>query len=160
MTTAFKPLTLPPGVVATATKKMSSTNYAEVNMVRWVEGQLAPIGGQTKYNFSFASRCKAIHGFYDLSEVYHIAYLCETNLYVDTGGVLLDITPLDGRAAVRPTQGGYGDGLYLPAMGSIPIPTPIPTSFTARRAKSARIRRSIACPTPIACQISAQSSSP
>ena len=34
----------------------------------------------------FASRCKAIHGWYDLNGLYHIAYLCEANLYVDIGG--------------------------------------------------------------------------
>ena len=92
---------------------MQSTNYSEVNMVRWVEGQLAPIGGQAKYNYSFASRCKKIHGWYDISQTYHVAYLCESHLYVDTGGALLDITPADGIVApTPPTQGGYGDGLY------------------------------------------------
>ena len=35
--------------------------------------------------YQFASRCKKIHGFFDLTGQYHIAYLCETNLYVDTG---------------------------------------------------------------------------
>ena len=45
MSTAFKPLTIPPGVVAAATKKMASTNYAEVNMVRWADGQNPPQGG-------------------------------------------------------------------------------------------------------------------
>ena len=113
MSTAFKPLTLPPGVVATATKKMQSSNYAEVNMVRWVEGQLAPIGGQSKYNFTFASRCKRVHGWYDLGQAHHTAYLCESNLYVETGGALFDITPAGGIVApTPPSQGGYGDGLY------------------------------------------------
>ena len=113
MSTAFRPLTLPPGVTATATKKMQSSNYSEVNMVRWVEGQLAPIGGQSKYNFTFASKCKAVHGWYDLNQLYHVAYLCESNLYVDTGGSLLDITPTDGILPPQPpTQGGYGDGDY------------------------------------------------
>jgi hypothetical protein len=113
MTSNFKPLTLPPGVVAQATKKMGSTNYAEVNMVRWVEGQLAPIGGQSRYDYTFASRCKAIHGWYDLSQAYHVAYLCESNLYVDTGGSITDITPTDGiKPPTSPTQGGYGDGFY------------------------------------------------
>ena len=77
MSTKFSPLTLPPGVVATATKKMQSTNYAEVNMVRWTEGQLSPMGGQAKYNYTFASRCKLILGWYDLGQNYHTAYLCE-----------------------------------------------------------------------------------
>ena len=112
MTSQFKPLTIPPGVVAQATKKMGSTNYSEVNMVRWVEGQLTPIGGQTRYDFQFASKCKAIHGWYDVGETYHIAYLCESNLYVDTGGALLDITPVGMVAPVPPTTGGYGDGNY------------------------------------------------
>jgi hypothetical protein len=113
MSSQFKPLSIPPGVVATATKQMSSTNYAAANMVRWVEGQLSPVGGQAKYNYTFASRCKAIHGFYDLSQNYHVAYLCESNLYIDTGGALLDITPVDGMIPpTPPSEGGYGDGLY------------------------------------------------
>ena len=121
MSTKFIPLTLPPGVVAAATKKMQSTNYAEVNMVRWADGQLppagggqlSPIGGQTKYNFSFASVCKRIHGFYDLNLVYNVAYLCEAHLYIDRGGVLTDITPVGGIAPPQPPdEGGYGDGFY------------------------------------------------
>jgi hypothetical protein len=115
MSTDFKPLTLPPGVVATATKKMASTNYAEVNMVRWVEGQLSPIGGQTKYAFTFASRCKAVHGWFDLGQTYNVAYLCESNLYVarGDGSALIDITPSDGiKPPTPPTVGGYGDGAY------------------------------------------------
>ena len=91
---------------------MQSTNYSEVNMVRWVEGQLAPIGGQSNYNFTFASKCKRVHGFFDLAQNYHTAYLCETNLYVETGGSFLDITPTDMRAPTPPDQGGYGDGFY------------------------------------------------
>ena len=121
MSSAFKPLTISPGVVAAATKKMSSTNYAEVNMVRWADGQnppqgggqLAPIGGQSKYNFTFASRCRAVFGWYDLSLIYNVAYLCETNLYVDRGGVLLDITPAGGiKPPQSATEGGYSDGFY------------------------------------------------
>ena len=42
MSTPFRPIEIPPGVVATATKKMRSSNWAEVNLCRWVEGQLAP----------------------------------------------------------------------------------------------------------------------
>ena len=126
MTSQFKPLTIPPGVVAQATKKMGSTNYSEVNMVRWVEGQLAPIGGQTKYNFSFKSKCKAIHGWYDLGATYHIAYLCESNIYIDTGGSLIDITPADMVSPSPPTEGGYGDGLYSPGDPLNPDPVDDP----------------------------------
>jgi hypothetical protein len=88
---------------------MRSSNWAEVNCVRWREGQLSPIGGQSQYNYAFASRCRAVHGWYDLNKIYRIAYLCEQHLYVDTGGVLVDITPL---SAVGATPVGYGDANY------------------------------------------------
>jgi hypothetical protein len=114
MSSQFKPIQIPPGVVAMPTKNMSSTNWAEVNLMRWVEGELQPIGGQAQYVYPpFASRCKAIHGWYDLAGIYHIAYVCEQNVYVDTSGALTEITPTGGwPAPPLPTQGGYGDMLY------------------------------------------------
>jgi hypothetical protein len=113
MSTQFRPIEIPPGVVALPTKQMRSSNWAEVNLMRWVEGRLCPIGGQAQYTYQFASRCKAVHSFYDLDGVFYIAYLCETNLYVDVGGTLYDITPGGGIAAPIPlTEGGYGEGPY------------------------------------------------
>lgn len=113
MSTPFRPIEIPPGVVATATKKMRSSNWSEVNLVRWTEGQLAPIGGQSQYNYSFATRCRAVHSWYDLAGIHYIAYLCERNVYVDIGGNLIDITPVDGMTGPEdPNFGGYGDGLY------------------------------------------------
>ena len=74
---------------------------------------MAPVGGQSQYNFTFASRCKRVHGWFDLNQVYHIAYLCERHLYVDTGGTLLDISPSPPLVSPTPVgTGGYGDGLY------------------------------------------------
>ena len=110
MSTNFQPIEIPPGVVATPTKKMLSSAYSEVNMVRWNSGQLAPMGGQAKFDYTFASDCRAIHGWFDLGSVYHVAYLCETNVYVDTGGAIIEITPADGLAPPSLAgQGGYGD---------------------------------------------------
>ena len=124
MSTPFRPIEIPPGVVATATKKMRSSNWAEVNLCRWVEGQLAPIGGQAQYAYSFASRCRAVHGWYGLDGIHYIAYLCEQNVYVDTGGVLSDITPVDGMVApVGPGIGGYSDGEYSEGLYSTERPS-------------------------------------
>lgn len=89
-------------------------------MLRWREGQLTPMGGQAQLTnvvdgveqYVFASRCKAIHGWFGLDGQYHIAYLCETNLYVDSGGTLTDITPVDGMTAPAGLVGGYSDGSY------------------------------------------------
>ena len=112
MSTQFKPLEIPGGVVAKATKKMRSSNWSEVNLVRWREGQMSPMGGQAPYTYIFASRCKVIHSWYGLDGVHRIAYLCEGNLYVDAGGTLLDITPSGGMTAPSYGTGGYGDLTY------------------------------------------------
>jgi hypothetical protein len=146
MSSQFQPLEIPPGVVAKATKKQRSSNWAEVNCVRWTEGQLAPIGGQAQYKYSFASRCRRVHSWYGLDQVLHIAYLCEANLYVDTGGTLVDITPTGGIVRPQPpATGGYGDGPYSDDVYG--TPRTIPT-----------IRRSTKSPTLSASIISAPSS--
>ena len=112
MSTQFRPLEIPPGVVAKATKQQRSSNWAEVHLMRWVEAQMQPVGGQSQYNFTFASRCKRVHGWFGLDQIYHIAFLCESHLYVDTGGTLTDITPTDGIVSPTPVgAGGYGDSV-------------------------------------------------
>jgi hypothetical protein len=121
----FKPIQIPPGVVTQPTKTMLSSNWAETNLMRWIEGEMQPVGGMVQYNWvdaanptgpvitDFASRCKQIHGWFDLNQVYHIAYVCERNVYIDTGGTLTEITPTGGWAAPpMPGQGGYGDLNY------------------------------------------------
>lgn len=134
MSTQFRPIQIPPGVVALPTKQMSSSNWAEVNLMRWVEGQMGPVGGQAQLSdkssgseaYVFASRCRAIHGWYGLDQVYRIAYLCEANLYVDTGGVVTEITPALGPGnPVNYSAGEYGVGGYSgdAAYGIVP-PTP------------------------------------
>jgi hypothetical protein len=114
VSTPFRPIEIPPGVVATATKKMRSSNWAEVNLMRWVEGQMAPVGGQSRYDYPpFASRCRAVHSWFSLDENHFIAYLCERNIYVDDGDSLREITPIGGlEPELSPTVGGYGDGPY------------------------------------------------
>jgi hypothetical protein len=143
MSTAFQPLQIPPGVVALPTKKMQSSNWSEVNFIRWREGQLTPMGGQAQLTnvvagveqYKFASRCKAIHGWYGLDGQYHIAYLSETNLYVDTGGALTDITPAGGMTPPAGLAGGYSDGAYnVDVYGT---PRSIPTSVAITKVPDA-----------------------
>jgi len=120
VSTQFRPIQIPPGVVAMPTKKMQSSNWAEVNFMRWREQQLTPMGGQAQYTnvvggvekYKFASRCKMIHGWFGLDGQYHIAYLCEAHLYVDTGGTLTDVSPTPAITPPSGLVGGFGDGLY------------------------------------------------
>lgn len=138
MSTPFLPIQIPPGVVSMATKKMRSSNWSEVNAIRWREGQLEPMGGQAQFTlkvagtetYMFASRCKMIHGWHGLDGVYHIAYLCESNLYVDTGGTLFDITPRDGIAPPSGLVGGYGDGPYNDSTWGTPRTIPGSVAIT------------------------------
>jgi len=133
----LSPLEIPPGVVATPTKRMRSSNWSEVNAVRWREGQMWPIGGQEKIVYSdasgvpiptpFASRIRAIHSWYDLNGQIYIAYLCETNVYVDKQGVLIDVTPAGGMQPPPAPVGGYGMGTYGSADYGVP-PRPGTTS--------------------------------
>ena len=113
MSTQFRPLEIPAGVVSKATKQQQSSNWAEVNLMRWRDGAMIPVFGQSLYNFTFASRCKKIHGWFGLDQIYHIAFLCESNLYVLTGGTLTDISPSPSIAPPNnPNVGGYSDSFY------------------------------------------------
>jgi len=124
----FQPLEIPPGVVAMPTKRMRSSNWSGVNCIRWLEGQMQPLGGQEKIGytttggapFPFASRCRAIHSWYDLSDNFYTAYLCETNVYVDIEGQLTEITPTGGIQAPPAPVDGYGMGDY--SMGNYGVP--------------------------------------
>jgi hypothetical protein len=135
MSSAFRPLEIPPGVVSAGTKKMRSSNWVEVNLIRWREGQLFPVGGQSQYVYSFASRCKAIHTWYDLNNVFHIAYLCEQHLYVDTGGTLTNITPSGGITPPAGLAGGYSDGPY--SAETYGTPRSVPASIQITRVPDA-----------------------
>jgi hypothetical protein len=110
----LQPLEIPSGVVAMPTKRMRSSNWSEVNAVRWIEGQMQPIGGQEKiaYGTPFASRVRRIHTWVDLSGQVYVAYLCETNVYVDKQGTLTEITPTGGIAPPPVPVGGFGTGDY------------------------------------------------
>lgn len=111
------PLELPPGVVDAPTKASNSASWVETQLIRWKNGKLLPIGGweQLTYSMGFASRCRYIHEWFDLDGVRRVAYLCEGHCYVDTGGVIADISPTV--PIVLPYTddvfvGGYGDDLY------------------------------------------------
>jgi hypothetical protein len=136
MSTKFQPIEIPPGVVSKPTKNMRSSAWAEVNLMRWIEGELQPVGPQSQFNFTFASRCRRIHGWYDLNQVYHVAYVCEQNVYVSTGDLnsptLVEISPAGGwTPPPAPGMGGYGDLNYgddLPYPNLPPYPPPAGTT--------------------------------
>ena len=160
MSTQFRPLEIPPGVVAKPTKQMSSSNWAEVNLMRWVEGQLAPMGGQaqTQRHSSAGPRPmssppaarRSTAGTASMATTTSPTSARRTSTST-RAATLTDITPALGPGnAINYSGGEYGVGTYSgdSAYGLVP-PRPsasaamatgsIPPTTTARRARSTRI---------------------
>lgn len=98
------PITLPAGVVHTASKANKSTNWREVNLIRWTGDTVRPIKGWEDTGIGpFASRVRKIFKWADNALNEYVAYLCETNLYVQVSDELRDITPVGADTAVNGT---------------------------------------------------------
>lgn len=111
------PIEIPPGIVTKATKVSMSSNWRDGNLIRWKDDRLTPVGGWEEIDYgegAFESRIRAVHTWSDNTGNKYVAYLCEAHLYVDIGGELSDVSPVD--PIVPPysdvTAGGYGDYLY------------------------------------------------
>lgn len=108
------PIDLPPGVVNIAAKTKKTANWREVNLVRWDNATMRPVGGWEAVDYTpFASRHRASHKWIANDGRMYIAHLCEEHCYVDEGTSLIDITPVGG-IEPPPTVGvgGYGDLKY------------------------------------------------
>ena len=115
VSTAFKPIEIPPGVVSTATKKMRSSN--------WRRGQCRPLASKrSNSRRSWASRpipMRSLHAAAasiprSTSTASRTSPICASGtLHVDTGGVLTGHHP-DGRHhdAANLCGKGYSDGNY------------------------------------------------
>ena len=109
MSTHFQPIEIPPGVVVHGHQEPA---FVELDRDQFhalergpahADGRAGAVHQRRRRRgeVSFARRCKNIHGWYGLDGVYHIAYLCEAHLYIDTGGALTDISPPAARRAER-----------------------------------------------------------
>lgn len=124
---SINPITIAaaPGVISVPTRASKSAAWAESNLIRWIQGRLAPIGGWSRIDYSpFASELKKIHRWVTASGSTIIGYLCEEHLYVDYDGTLHDVTPVGGIAEPTDiTTGGYSD--YKFGYGSYGTPRPL-----------------------------------
>jgi hypothetical protein len=111
----MQPIQFPPGVTHLASKNSEIVNWRESNLIRWDEGvTLKPVGGWEKYLFSipFVGKIRKMHRWSDNNNVIYTAYMTETHVYVEIGGVLTDITPVGGLPAPAGNNGGYSDDKY------------------------------------------------
>lgn len=121
---AFVPIDIPPGCVNVAAKAARQSNWREAHLIRWDQNTMRPIGGWTKYTLGspFASPIRAIHRWIDNSGQVWTAFLCEEHCYVETSGMVFDITPDGGMSAPPADEGGYGDEAYGMLLYGTPRP--------------------------------------
>lgn len=107
------PITLPAGVVHSASKAEKSTNWREVNLIRWTRDTTRPIEGWENTGIGpFASRLRAVFKWASNTLNEYTAYLCEQHLYVQILDELRDITPAGGIVGPGTGVAGFGEGLF------------------------------------------------
>lgn len=115
------PILLPAGVVNTASKANKSTNWREVNLIRWTGDTTRPIKGWENTGVGpFASRVRKIFKWADNALNEYTAYLCEKNLYVQIFDELRDITPTGSDTIINGTfaaDANWGKGVGVTISG-------------------------------------------
>lgn len=109
-------LDLPPGVVRNGTPYSAGTRWWDVNWVRWVNGQLTPIGGWVKgRDFSTATDnvIRDAFSWRDNNKTpwYAVARQDKLQATTPTSTVVRDITPT-GLTVNTVVKTGFGAGLY------------------------------------------------
>lgn len=129
-------LELPPGAHRNGTALQSRGRWRDVNLVRWHEGALLPVGGWTRYKTgTYTGIARGGVTWTDNSGGRWIAWGTADYAYAsDDDGAITDITPVgltaghvDGSVA-----GGYGDDLF----GTGTYGTPRPDTGTVTLATS------------------------
>jgi hypothetical protein len=117
------PLQIPAGVYRNGTDFEGSNRWRDVNLVRWQNNSLRPIGGWTErddLSSALTAVARAAHAWKDNTAGVNQAYGSSNELiYVNASGTAFDITPSgfttgDEDAAINRGYGGgfYGYGLY------------------------------------------------
>lgn len=113
---ALIPLDIPPGGRRVGTDLQSSGRWRDMNLVRWREGSLRPVGGWRDRNVSaFSEVPRAMHAWQDNTLDRRYAVGTYNSLYVvSASGTVSDITPAGLTAGNEDAQinTGYGGGFY------------------------------------------------
>ena len=102
-------LNIPPGVYRNATAYQASGRWYDTNLVRWIDGEMAPIGGWQKFSLTpVTGTCRGLFAWRDNASFRWLAAGTSEKLYVHDEGSLYDITPV-----------GFspGSGSSLPGLG-------------------------------------------
>jgi hypothetical protein len=105
----------PPGVFRNGTQYQAAGRWYNSNWVRWLDGQIRPIGGWNAVASGASGQARAMLSWTTNAAQQFIAIGTSSHLYVyDGDGSLYNITPSGFTAGFDDTQGNtaYGGGLY------------------------------------------------
>ena len=127
------PISIPPGVFRNGTELQSTGRWYDVNLVRWTEGAMEPIGGwEVRAISALTGKARSLLTWKTNSSVRLMAAGTSSKLYAVTqSNVLVDITPVSFTAGSddASTGAGYGIGTY--GGGFYGTPRPDSGSVTA-----------------------------
>ena len=119
-------LDLPPGVLRNGTPYSVGRRWWDVNQVRWVDGQLQPIGGWAKGNAFTEGVIRDAYSWRDNNKTpwYAVGTATKLKATSPTSATIRDITPAS-LAVTTVLLTGYGAGLYGAGYYGAAVPTPL-----------------------------------
>lgn len=113
---ALIPINIPPGVYRNGTELQSAGRWYDVNLVRWTEGAMLPVGGwERRGTGTVTGKCRGLLTWKTNSGVRYAALGTSSKLYAMTQtSALVDITPVGFTAGSddASTGAGYGISTY------------------------------------------------
>jgi hypothetical protein len=123
---ALIPISIPPGVYRSGTELQSAGRWYDVNLVRWTEGAMEPVGGwEVRPISALTGKARSLITWKTNGNVRLMAAGTSSKLYAVTqSNVLVDITPVGFTAGSddASTGAGYGIGTYSGGFYGTPRP--------------------------------------
>jgi hypothetical protein len=130
---ALIPISIPPGVYRSGTELQSAGRWYDVNLVRWTEGAMEPVGGwEVRPISALTGKARSLITWKTNGNVRLMAAGTSSKLYAVTqSNVLVDITPTGFTAGSDNASTGAGYGISTYGGGFYGTPRPDSGSVTA-----------------------------
>lgn len=129
------PFVIPPGVLRRGTEYQSAGRWYDVNLVRWVDGVMRPLGGWqvmqsgTGVDLTVSGKARGSHAWSGAGAAPFLVVGTHSKLYAYSGTDLFDITPAGLTVGRENTDdsSGYGYGTF--GYGAYGTPRTVATAF-------------------------------
>lgn len=123
---ALIPINIPPGVYRNGTELQSAGRWYDVNLVRWTEGAMQPVGGwERRGTGTVTGKCRGLLTWKTNSGVRYAALGTSSKLYAMTqSSSLVDITPVGFATGSDDASTGAGYGISTYGTGYFGTPRP------------------------------------